>query len=87
MQTLTEIRTLLEEWGLSPKHKLGQNFLVDHNLITKLVDASGVQTGDLVLEVGPGTGTMTPECRDDELPGRLLMTACPAPFQTVVPSV
>ncbi|MCA9271916.1 MAG: ribosomal RNA small subunit methyltransferase A [Phycisphaerales bacterium] len=64
MQTLTEIRTLLEEWGLSPKHKLGQNFLVDHNLITKLVDASGVQTGDLVLEVGPGTGTMTEELLD-----------------------
>ena len=64
MQTLTEIRTLLEDWGLTPKHKLGQNFLVDHNLITKLVDTSGVQAGDVVLEVGPGTGTMTEELLD-----------------------
>jgi len=59
MQTLTEIRNLLEERGLSPKRSLGQNFLIDHNLITKLVDASGAAPGDTVLEVGPGTGTLT----------------------------
>lgn len=64
MQTLTEIRTILSDWGVTPKHKLGQNFLVDHNLITKLVDASGVRAGDVVLEVGPGTGTMTEELLD-----------------------
>ncbi|MFI4873536.1 MAG: 16S rRNA (adenine(1518)-N(6)/adenine(1519)-N(6))-dimethyltransferase RsmA [Phycisphaerales bacterium JB061] len=64
MQTLTEIRRLLDDWGLAPKHKLGQNFLVDQNLITKLVDTSGVKPGDVVLEVGPGTGTMTEELLD-----------------------
>ncbi|MBZ0173468.1 MAG: 16S rRNA (adenine(1518)-N(6)/adenine(1519)-N(6))-dimethyltransferase RsmA, partial [Phycisphaerales bacterium] len=41
------------------KKSLGQNFLIDKNLVNKLVDASGVGTGDLVLEVGPGTGTLT----------------------------
>lgn len=61
MQTLTQIRAILEEWGITPKHRLGQNFLVDHNLVSKLVDASGVGAGDAVLEVGPGTGTMTEE--------------------------
>ncbi|MCA9306158.1 MAG: ribosomal RNA small subunit methyltransferase A [Phycisphaerales bacterium] len=61
MQTLNEIRFLLESHGLSPRHALGQNFLIDHNLIRKLVDASGVGAGDVVLEVGPGTGTMTEE--------------------------
>lgn len=61
MQTLTEIRELLAMAGHEPKKALGQNFLVDHNLIKKLVDASGVQTGDLVLEVGPGTGALTVE--------------------------
>lgn len=61
MQTLTEIKELLESRGLRPKKSLGQNFLVDHNLIRKLVDASGVRPGSLVLEVGPGTGTMTEE--------------------------
>ncbi len=59
MQTITEIRNLLEERGISPKRSLGQNFLIDGNLITKLVKASGVGPGELVLEVGPGTGTLT----------------------------
>lgn len=61
MQPLSEIRYLLESRGLSPKKSLGQNFLIDHNLIRKLVDASAVTAGDLVLEVGPGTGTLTEE--------------------------
>lgn len=50
---------MLDAYGLSPLHKLGQNFLHDHNIIGKLVDASGVQEGDLVVEVGPGTGALT----------------------------
>lgn len=67
MQTLQTIRQLLESRGLSPRKSLGQNFLIDHNLIRKLVDASGVAAGDLVLEVGPGTGALTDE---------LLMRGC-----------
>ncbi len=50
---------MLAERGLKPRHALGQNFLIDKNLLAKLVDASGVKSGDLVLEVGPGTGTLT----------------------------
>lgn len=61
MQTLTEIRELLAMAGHEPKKALGQNFLIDHNLIRKLVDASGVLSGDLVLEIGPGTGALTVE--------------------------
>ena len=61
MQTLAQIKSLLDSRGLRPKRSLGQNFLIDHNLIRKLVDASGVAPGDLLLEVGPGTGTMTEE--------------------------
>lgn len=59
MQTLTDIKRLLEEEGLRPNKALGQNFLCDHNLIRRLVEASGVGPGDLVLEVGPGTGALT----------------------------
>lgn len=60
-QTLAEIRTILESRGLSPRKRFGQNFLIDQNLVRKLVDDSGVGAGDLVLEVGPGTGTLTEE--------------------------
>lgn len=60
-QTLAEIRDLLASRGLSPLKRFGQNFLIDQNLVAKLVDESGVSAGDLVLEVGPGTGTLTEE--------------------------
>lgn len=59
MQTLAQIKALLEERGLRPRHALGQNFLIDKNLLTKLVDAAELKTGELALEVGPGTGTLT----------------------------
>ena len=59
MQTISEIRALLEERGLQPKHRLGQNFLHDQNLLRKLINAADLSPGDLVLEVGPGTGTLT----------------------------
>jgi 16S rRNA (adenine1518-N6/adenine1519-N6)-dimethyltransferase len=64
MQTLATIKTLLEERGLAPQHRFGQNFLIDHNLIRKLVDSAGLSPGDVVLEIGPGTGTMTEELLD-----------------------
>ena len=55
---------LLAERGLRPKHRFGQNFLHDHNLLRKLVDAADISPGDVVLEVGPGTGTLTEELLD-----------------------
>lgn len=58
-QTLAQIREALDQRGLRPNKKLGQNFLIDGNLVRKLVDASGARAGDVVLEVGPGTGTLT----------------------------
>lgn len=59
MQTLAQIRELLESRGLAPRKALGQNFLIDQNLVSKLVSASGVGPGMTALEVGPGTGTLT----------------------------
>ena len=59
MQTLTEIKQLLAGHGVRPSHRLGQNFLHDHNQLGKIIDAAQLSEGDLVLEVGPGTGTLT----------------------------
>lgn len=59
MQSISEIRAILGERGLSPRHRFGQNFLHDKNQLAKLVQAANVSKDDLVLEVGPGTGTLT----------------------------
>jgi 16S rRNA (adenine1518-N6/adenine1519-N6)-dimethyltransferase len=59
MLTKREMQGMLEARGLAPKKSLGQNFLVDQNLLRKLLDASGVGEGDVVLEVGPGAGVLT----------------------------
>jgi 16S rRNA (adenine1518-N6/adenine1519-N6)-dimethyltransferase len=64
MQTLSQIKSLLQDHGLSPRHSMGQNFLIDQNLLQKLLNAADVQPGDLVLEVGPGTGTLTESLLD-----------------------
>lgn len=58
-QTLSEIKGLLATAGLNPQHRFGQNFLIDLNLMRKLVDAGSVEPADVVLEVGPGTGSLT----------------------------
>jgi len=59
LQTLTEIKSALAAHGLRPKHRLGQNFLHDHGKLALILDAAAIAPGDLVLEVGPGTGTLT----------------------------
>jgi 16S rRNA (adenine1518-N6/adenine1519-N6)-dimethyltransferase len=58
-QTKSEIRSLLAAAGLAPQHRYGQNFLIDLNLMDKLVAAADVQPADLILEVGAGTGSLT----------------------------
>jgi 16S rRNA (adenine1518-N6/adenine1519-N6)-dimethyltransferase len=58
-QTLGFIRARLAEYGVLPKSKLGQNFLIDLNLLDVLVDAAELLASDVVLEVGCGTGSLT----------------------------
>ncbi len=60
-QTLTEIRAMLASAGLSPQRMFGQNFMVDHNLLGRLVALAEPGPLQRVLEVGPGTGTLTEE--------------------------
>ncbi|MGD9125815.1 MAG: rRNA adenine N-6-methyltransferase family protein, partial [Planctomycetia bacterium] len=58
-QTLTFLRKRFEEVGIEPQKKLGQNFLIDLNLIDVLFDAAQIEPTDVVLEVGTGTGSLT----------------------------
>ena len=52
---------VIKEHGLKLTKSLGQNFLTDINIIKKIVEAGEVSSSDLVLEIGPGIGSMTAE--------------------------
>ncbi len=52
-------RDLLGQLGHFPKRALGQNFLVDGNIVLKSLELAGVRAGDTVVEIGPGLGTLT----------------------------
>ncbi len=58
-QTLSYLRNLFEERGIRPKSKLGQNFLIDLNLLDLIVRTAELSRDDLALEVGSGTGSLT----------------------------
>jgi 16S rRNA (adenine1518-N6/adenine1519-N6)-dimethyltransferase len=58
-QTLSYLRNLFAERGIKPKNKLGQNFLIDLNLLELLLRSAELARDDLVLEVGSGTGSLT----------------------------
>jgi 16S rRNA (adenine1518-N6/adenine1519-N6)-dimethyltransferase len=64
MQTLREIRRLLSEAGLRPRKHFGQSFLIDGNLLGKVVALAELTGRETVLEVGPGTGSLTEELLD-----------------------
>jgi 16S rRNA (adenine1518-N6/adenine1519-N6)-dimethyltransferase len=52
-------RDQLARLGHQPKRFLGQNFLVDGNIVRKSLELAGVAPGDVVVEIGPGLGTLT----------------------------
>lgn len=57
--TPSATREVLERHGLYTKYGLGQNFLVNDDVIRKIIELAGVNPTDHVLEVGPGIGTLT----------------------------
>jgi 16S rRNA (adenine1518-N6/adenine1519-N6)-dimethyltransferase len=59
VQTKNEIASLLETRGIRPRKRLGQHFLIDGNLMRRLADSAELNTHDLVIEVGAGTGGLT----------------------------
>jgi 16S rRNA (adenine1518-N6/adenine1519-N6)-dimethyltransferase len=57
--TPTATRELLTRLGHQPKRFLGQNFLVDGNIVRKSLELADIVAGDTVVEIGPGLGTLT----------------------------
>src|SRR5699024_12754 len=54
-----EVRALAGGLGLRPTKRRGQNFVIDPNTVRRIVRESGVDRTDVVLEVGPGLGSLT----------------------------
>jgi len=58
-QTVSFLTKRFREVGLEPDSRHGQNFLIDMNLLNLLVDSGNIESNDLVLEIGTGTGSLT----------------------------
>lgn len=58
-QTISYIKNILAIYAIDPKNKLGQNFLIDLNTLDLVIAAGNLSKQDAVLEIGPGTGTLT----------------------------
>jgi len=54
-----EINEVLNKHGLRPEKRFGQNFLIDTNILNKMVDSAEIGEDDLIIEVGPGLGVLT----------------------------
>lgn len=57
----SELMSVLNKYNFSFSKSLGQNFLIDQNILNKIVSGSGINENTNVLEVGPGAGTLTRE--------------------------
>ena len=54
-----DVRRIAEELDVRPTKKWGQNFVIDPNTVRRIVRVADVDSGDVVLEVGPGIGSLT----------------------------
>lgn len=59
MNIYEETKFIMKKYGITANKKLGQNFLIDDNAIDAIVDSSKISKEDLVIEIGPGLGTLT----------------------------
>ena len=59
MNLYNETKFLMEKYNIKANKNLGQNFLVDENVIETAIEKSNIEKDDLVIEIGPGLGTLT----------------------------
>lgn len=61
MTEIKNLKNLLKKHDIRPLRKMGQNFLLDNGILKKIIDAAELNSGDIVLEIGPGLGILTLE--------------------------
>ena len=54
-----ETKFILKKYGITANKSLGQNFLVSEDVVNSIIEAAELSENDLVIEVGPGLGTLT----------------------------
>lgn len=54
-----ETQAIMKKYGISANKNLGQNFLIDENALNTIVECSNISRYDLIIEIGPGLGTLT----------------------------
>ena len=59
MNLYEETKMLMKKYNLNANKSLGQNFLIDENVVDEIVNKSNVTKSDIVIEIGPGLGTLT----------------------------
>lgn len=59
MVTLSKIKLICDQYQIKPRSERGQNFLIDQNVVKKIIQAADLKKADMVLEIGPGLGILT----------------------------
>ena len=61
MDLYNETKLIMRKYGINANKSLGQNFLINEDVVNKIVDSALISKEDLVIEIGPGLGTLTNE--------------------------
>lgn len=64
MSVLKDTKFIMDKYHITANKNLGQNFLIDDDTVSGIVDAANVSKDDLIIEIGPGLGTLTKELLD-----------------------
>ena len=56
---LEETKSIMKKYGIRANKSLGQNFLISNEVVEKIINASDIKENDVVIEIGPGLGTLT----------------------------
>lgn len=61
LTNIAVIKNILGKYGLQPNKRLGQNFLISQKALRKIIESAELKKDDVILEIGPGIGTLTQE--------------------------